>query len=424
MHSQVGAIWVIGLVALQSIPGTGALRTLFLLIGIVHLIVLSRQAAATPLLGRRSEALWLALLTGWLLVQSALISATPLASLATLAGEWGKLLLMVALGVLAAMYANHEEDRAGWLAIGLFFGHFIHVLSTLAHNTWSWLHHGHIGMGYSLLGNYGYVSPFVTGALAFLLAEAVLRLQGKRWLPFSNGSVLAMILATVATHATLYAKASLVVAVILFLTAAAATATVPRLRRSAAIFLLGGALIVVASLMVVNRWQGTIDALVISATGPADLQTLDAASNWQPPANSDGSVALRATWAKIGIEGIAHHPLGLGYGADAFGRYVAERGGEHGAVSSHSGWIDFALANGIPGLLLFLALLGAVMRRGWLAFRAGHPAGLACFLVVLNFAARSVIDGNLAGSRLTGFIFVAALLWALSVRQQHVCRSA
>lgn len=424
MHRQVGAIWVIGLVALQSIPGTGALRTLFLLAGIAHLIVLSRRTPAPHLPGGRTEAFWLALLTGWLLVQSALISATPLASLANLASEWGKLLMMTVLAVLAAMYVPQEKERAGWLATGLFLGHFIHVLSTLAHNVWSWLSHGHMGLGHSLLGNYGYVSPFVTGALAFLLAEAVVRLQGKRWLPFSNGSVLAMILATVAAHATLYAKASLVVAVILFLTAAAATATVPRLRRSAAIFLLGGVLTVVASLTVINRWQGTLDALVISATGVADLRTLDATSHWQPPADSDGSVALRATWAKIGIEGIVHHPLGLGYGADAFGRYVAERGGEHGAVSSHSGWIDFALANGIPGLLLFLALLGAVMRRGWLAFRAGHPAGLACFLVVLNFAVRSVIDGNLAGSRLTGFIFVAALLWALSVRQQHAYRSA
>ena len=186
-----------------------------------------------------------------------------------------------------------------------------------------------------------------------------------------------------------------------------------------AIFLAGGLVVIVASLMVSNRWQGASEAIATAFDGPVNLQVFKELDDPLAPANQLGeslSFYVRAVSVRIGVAGIAAHPLGLGYGADAFGRYLVQQGGTSGAISSESGWIDFALGNGIPGLLLLLGLFWALLRRGWLAFRAGHPAGLAALLVTLNFAARSLLDGHLAGSRLTGFAFVAAALWLLAAR--------
>jgi hypothetical protein len=425
-------LWLPGFIALQSIPHTGALRTLFLLVGILHLVSLARRAGRPTWPRITNAAWWLALLTIWLILQSAWIAQAPHEALAALASEWGKVLLMVAFGVSLTAWMGHSAQEAGRVrvAMGLFLGHFVHVIATLAYQAHAFWRHGTLVPGESLLGNYGYVSPFVTGALAFLLAEKVIRLTGRCWLPFSNTAIVAGFVATLAALAVLSAKASIVVAVILFLIAGAATATLRHLRRWLLLFPLTAVMAVAASLLVSNRWHGGLAELEAAVRTPTtEFRILGTPQDAATPLAhaSDGSFYLRAVWAKIALEGIIRHPLGLGYGADAFGRYVATQGGPKGMVSSHSGWIDFALANGIPGLALLLGLLWSVSSRGWQAFRAGSPVGLFAVFVVANFMVRSLLDGHLAGSRLTGFAFVAATLWALVAsadEEFHADRSA
>lgn len=419
----IGLFWLPLLIVLHSMPGTGALRSLFLLIGIIHMTVLVRRLKR-PLWPMKQEGssiynemLLLMLLSGWLIIQSAFIAPTPAVALVELSTEWFKLSLMITLGILLIVATVTPKNPVSWPVIGLFLGYFAHVLSTLGYQAWHTLHYGTFMLGESFLGNYGYASPFVTGALAFLLAESVIRLRHQRWLPISNTLLWMAIVATLIAQAMLTAKASLVVAVVLFFVAMVATSTLTKQRRWLVLLLVGVLLAIISSLMISNRWQGSSEAITTVIEQQADFQTLTGSSDPLAPVNHlESSTYLRATWAKMGVEGIMQHPLGLGYGADAFGRYVAERGGPKGAISSHSGWIDFTLANGIPGSILLLMLCWAVMRRGWLAFLAGHPAGLASVLVMLNFVVRNVIDGHLTGSRLTGFAVVAAALWMLTLQ--------
>ncbi len=414
-HAIFGILWLTGLVSLHAIPGTGALRTLFLLMGIGHVIALVRRSPAGEKPDGRAEAACLLALTLWLLVQSAFLSPTPVASLSALAGEWLKILLLIAMGVLLVSRAK-RLGGTGWIAAGLFAGYFIHVVSTLAFQAWSLIRAGTLAVGESFLGNYGYVSPFVTGALAFLLAETVIRLRGRRWLAVSNHTLAIAFVATLAAQAVLAAKAGMVATVVLFLAVAIVISRVSGSWRWVTAFVAAALFAIAISLSVANRWQGALEAVSVAIDTPVtDFRSLGGPGEIVSGRSAiDVSFHDRAVWAKIGLAGIAAHPLGLGYGADAFGRFVAAQGGPQGAVSSHSGWIDFALANGIPGLLLLLALFFLVMRRGWRAFRAGNPAGLAAFLFVLNFALRSALDGHLAGSRLAGAVFVITVLWAMA----------
>jgi hypothetical protein len=420
--SLIGAIWVAGLVSLQSIPGTGALRTFFLLAGITHLLFLALRSESQGRPRWHVEAVLLGTLTVWLVVQSAFIAPRPADAVQALASEWPKFLLMTCLGIAAVRFAGRDE-RGPWIAVGLFVGHFLHVLSTLLFQAISLVRHGGLGLGNSFLGNYGYVSPFVTGALAFLLAEAVIRLRGERWLPFSHGGLILAILATLIAQGLLTAKAGLVASLVLLIAAMVATAKHTRQGHWVVVFATAALASVFFSLMVADRWRGAATSIAVAIRQPVDVATLDgllAGTATDKPL--DESFYLRARWARLGLEGIAEHPFGLGYGANAFGRYIVERGGASGAISSHSGWIDFALANGIPGLALLLTLGVAVMWRGWRSFLSGNPAGLACVLVTLNFFVRSAIDGMLAGSRFTGFAFCAAALWALATRDDGKAR--
>jgi hypothetical protein len=425
----LGAAWLAGLMAIHPLPHTGALRSLLILIALIHVGVLfwRRPIPALPRPGIAGALL--VLLTGWLIVQAALFARGPaIVALADLGREWGKLFGMAALGICLAAFSaggrpqGRDEAR---LATGLFLGFFVHVPLTLGYHGWQWWRTGQLPVGESLLGNYGYVSLLVNAALAFLLADAAGRFcRRSRLLPWSNAGVALAIAATLAANALLTSKAGLIMTHLLawtFLAAVLRQGTRHRLAVVLAV-LVGLGLATLASVLVENRWVGAVGAIAsgvatVEAPAAPTIATAPIPTIQSPIERIDGkdpSFYFRSSWASMGLQGIARQPLGIGYGADAFGRYLAAQYGVTGFVSSHNGWIDFTLANGIPALLLFLALAGALMRRGWLAFRAGNAIGLALSLATLNYVGRCAMDGYLSGSRLTGFAVMAGVLWGLS----------
>jgi len=424
VHPILTLLWLPLLVGLQSIPGTGALRTLMLLLGLAH--ILWWWSRSRPLLGTVHGGVegWLFLaLSAWLLIQTVFISPTPESSVVQWVDEWLKLLIMALVGInIARLNANAPH----WLAVGLFAGAFLHVLSTLGLQGLSLIRGGGTIYGESLLGNYGYVSPFTTAAFAWLLADAASRLwHGNRLLPWAGWVSVFLIALTLAAEILLRAKAAQVMLGLLVFLVVMAFLFHNKIRQKIALlvvpFLVIGALAVFHAGS--DRWQGASESIRLAWDGPIDTQTLTGSTDPDARVNQvEQSFYLRMVWARTGLEGIVAHPLGLGYGSDAFGRYVQERFGVPGGVSSHSGWIDFALANGVVGLLLFLACALALVRQGWLAFLAGNPAGAALALLVIHFVGRALIDGHLAGSRLTGFALVAGALWAMCAPQKNAAR--
>lgn len=411
-------VWIPLLYGLQSIPGTGALRTLFLLWGGVHLVLLVKAPAMEPSwapLGgivRSPPAYLLAFLTLWLFCASLFLAHAPNAGSEFFA-EWGKTLLMLALGASIARL----WPRPGEIVLALFFGAFLHVLATLGLQLQSWLASGRPAWGMSWLGNYGYASPFVTVASAWLLADLLARSRQKQLFPWSWGVSAGLLALALTAEVFLRAKAGQVMTLLLLLmTAFAATSAWPWRRRLVLL-----SVVAAVSLSVVmsarDRWQFALDDVHLALTTPADPRTLtgtDDPQAWINQIRHDPSIYLRATWAKMALAGVASHPWGLGYGGDAFGRWVKERWGIEGAVSSHSGWLDFLLANGLPGGLLLAAFAWALIRWGWHSWQSGHPFGLALIFFVLHYFFRGAIDGIFYGSRLTGAAFALGALWVLA----------
>jgi len=424
VHPILTLLWLPLLVGLQSIPGTGALRTLLLLLGVAH--ILWWRTRSRPQFGTVHGGVegWLFLaLSTWLLIQATLISSSPEASLAQWADEWLKLLLMALIGINIARLHAHTPS---WLITALFAGVFLHVISTLGLQLLSWIRGGGLIYGDSLLGNYGYASPFTTATFAWLLADVACRLWHKqRLLPWPTAATVIFLVATLAAEMLLRAKAAQVMIAVLICVVLAIFLLYGKIRQK--VILSAFPFLVLAAAIVFytgsDRWEGASESIRLAWAGPIDKQTLTGSDDPSAKVNRvEQSFYLRMIWARTGLEGVADHPLGLGYGADAFGRYVHERFGISGMVSSHSGWIDFALANGIVGLVLFLAFAAALVRRGWLSFLTGSPAGAALALLVIHFVGRALIDGNLAGSRLTGFALLAGALWAMCAMQKNATR--
>ena len=418
--------WLVPLAALQSIPGTGALRTLFLLAGALHLALWWRRVRPAPLRLRGAAEAWLwAALTVWLAVHATLLALDTVGSLGAFAREWTKLALMFVLGALAARL--HAEQGRAQLLVALFLGAFVHVVATLAAQIESLAQGSGLAWGRSLLGNYGYASPFVTAAFLWLVADGAARLcLGRRLLPWPGALTAFLASLALAAEALLGAKAGIGLSLVLGLAVAAGVAArraLPAAQRVGFAAFLAGALVLV---LAVNapRWQG---ALAAAAAGWRDAAADEfwKRSMHNPPFDAAGqSFYVRAGWLRAGLEGIAQRPLGSGYASDAFGRHVADRHGVQGMVSSHSGWVDFALANGIPGLALLAALYGVLIRRGLRAFGAGEAAGLVLALFALHGFLRAAIDGTLHGSRFTGAALTLGALWLYSARSHRAPATA
>jgi hypothetical protein len=101
---------------------------------------------------------------------------------------------------------------------------------------------------------------------------------------------------------------------------------------------------------------------------------IDKNKQWQkiegtvlPPLNSQGDLAAqntysRAAWATVGLHLLLKHPLGYGSINQSFIELQKYAGIQNENMGqTHSGWIDFGLAFGIPGLaIIFLTYLSTI----------------------------------------------------------------
>lgn len=418
--SVFGLIWLPCFIALQSIPHTGALRNFFLLLGLMHLFFLARKnKGAMDFPGRSAEFWFLLALLCWFVIHSFFIAPFPLIALNNFFDEWFKLLFLVMLGVWMVVRFR-TCNSLQWVSFAIFLGFFIHVISTLSYQLWSLFHYGHVSLMNSFLGNYGYATPFVTSAISILIADGILRMRGKRWLPLSNKIFFIFMVLSLLALFFLNAKAGFLVVLFLFVFASFLIVFLLNSIRWFILFI--GISFVVATFSMVwsNRWDGGFQSLELAVKADINEQVKDL--GYIPP-GEEGSFYLRAIWGRIGIDGISKYPWGMGFGPDAFGRYVVELGGKPGAISSHSGWIDFTLANGFFGFFLLFSLLIILIYKGIKSYFLGTSNGIVLSFFVMGFLLRSLLDGHLYGSRLVIFAFIAAILWSMTVLNYEIDES-
>lgn len=123
---------------------------------------------------------------------------------------------------------------------------------------------------------------------------------------------------------------------------------------------------------------------------------IDKNTQWQrgegtvePPLNSLGIAAAmntysRFSWGAVGVRLIGQYPLGYGSINQSFNRLqsYANIYHEHGG-QVHSGWIDFGLAFGIPGLsLIFFALISIIYYGVRQSNELSLTAAIYCLMLI------------------------------------------
>lgn len=140
-------------------------------------------------------------------------------------------------------------------------------------------------------------------------------------------------------------------------------------------------------------WSNFVDDIKISSR-------IDEHSYWKKnnstvfPINSSGvmvsgNVYERMSWATAGVRLIKAYPMGYGSINRSFVGMLNHAKIEQELESStHSGWIDFGLAFGVPGLVIMLAIFLSIL---WFGFWKGGQFGLMGAWLVIGLVPFGIV---------------------------------
>ena len=423
---------------IYPIPHTIALRNflLFLLLCSGLWVIYRKPLCSSDIENSRTfrkPGFILIALTVWMLFQSTFISPFPGESLGLLQGDWLNALLVAGIGALATVTCREEDSNRPVHALTAAL--FLHTIGLLAYQIWIWTQTGSFPLGNTPFAQKDYHSMLVTTLCALILAEMLSRsITGRMIHPISSSAILGILVLSFIASFTLLARNAVIINVFLVVISGLTFVAMRRKKLwQSAIPLMLILFTATVSLAWVGiksdaRWQGFNEAAVAAFDTNNNLAWLNKETNPLPLMKNgqpvDESAYSRLAWAKVGLEQVVQYPLGLGYGHKAFGwavnrSYHVQTGHE----SSHCGLLDFTLANGIPGLILWLALSFALIISGWRAFRDQYsPAGLALAFTVIAYLIRCLLDGHLSGFRLEMYAFLVGMLVMLqSLEKKKPC---
>ncbi|MDO8787302.1 MAG: O-antigen ligase family protein [Sulfuritalea sp.] len=405
--------WLAAIVFVYPIPHTIALRNLMLLLGVLALLATLRSATFPSLPQKLKASAWTLLATtAWLVMHSVAVSPAPTLALDNLRGDW---IVPLLTAVVAAYAAARTETRLAIRAVVAAL--LVHMLWIIGWQLWLWVAAGMSGEwpgGSVPFGGRDYQSSLNGFLVAILIAERLAMLSiGPVAALFPGKPGWAALAVSLVADIALRTRNGTIVGVVLLL---AATVWIVRRRLRFLLLLLAVAALGGASFALDSRWSGLKESMVVGWNSPS-MYWMSGEPTLRPPmpsgADLEESAYLRAAWAHQAVLAIGEHPLGLGFGRDGFGRVVAEKYNFPGMVSSHSGWLDFALGAGLPGLALLLITAGLAIRGGWRQFRQHDDAAglMFCFLTG-GYLLRCLLDGHLSGWRLGLFAFICGVLVA------------
>lgn len=450
----ISLLLVLILIIFWQIPGTIALRNTALSLLFACLFFQQFQKSQSLDFGQRElwkapTTLLLLALSGWIFWVIEYFSPVTSIAMKEFRGQWliplGCWICGVMMGGTANAYGADWPRRVVTLVfVGLFFQVLLHDILDI----WFWYETGDIPFRQapvfyipdivrSLLATGDIASAFKgtfpdkfsyvnNTCAALLIAELVQRtLTKKPYMPIANKWLLVVAVAILVCSFLLRMRNGNVG--LLFLVGMTGIFVLVRISQTWSKFkLMAVAITFLAGITVSGwiayksdaRWLAFEESVVLALETDKYRAWLDVKvpyplmNNGQPV---DQSAYERLAWAKEGVKLIRDNPLGLGYNRNAFGVGI-ERVYQQPprSLHAHSGLIDFTIANGLPGLVLWLSFLGVLAWIGWTAFSIGNVAiGLMLMFLVSSFLGRSVVDSNLRDHILQQFLFLAGLFYTL-----------
>ncbi|HYM47154.1 MAG TPA: O-antigen ligase family protein, partial [Burkholderiaceae bacterium] len=388
------------LFAVWPVPHTTTLRELLLLIGVCaagYFYWRNRAVVHGPWWRELRVPLALfAALSVWMLLVALFVSPEPLWSLNELRSQWLKATMALALGGLVAGVSGQTETERRRLIVILIAVLLFHMIAIDVEALTAFARKvaGHRAVGFT--DGVDKANYLTNIALAILIAEALTRLlHGKRLLPVPGWAVcVAALVALYSLHAERIRNGVGAVVVMLLCAVLIYLAEMLRrrmaLKRMTAVAVIAIVFAAVSMLVMAGSAKPGANWRQFIATVPVALDT-QSHKGWineqkyglptLPDGKTiDASAYVRIAWFKEGLVLAREHPLGVGFGRNAFGHAITAKYNEPKG-HSHSSFIDLLVGIGIPGMLLWLGFLGSLL---WLAQRNFAGGGYVLFFVVVD----------------------------------------
>jgi len=417
------------------IPHTLTIRESALFISLLILLFLLRGSGAAIREDLRSLKMQTALyfiFIAWILIVAIFISKDTIWALYEIKTQWvmGSLSLILGLG-LAAISRKGIIKMSALMTI-IFWTLAIHVLAINVDGIYGIITNSRAanashGLTAMTAGVGGFTIGPIDGSLltslffVFLLSESILRNVYKKRL--INASVPLIVISFI-----LVAGSS-------FLTGMRNIVEIPAIIAGALfmLFLAGGearrkalyaSLIIVPLCLAVftlayksdSRWGELRDSLDLVMRQEEPAKVLAFAPGFVYPKLPDNkpvnkSNFIRLAKYRVGVDIIRVHPLGIGFGRNAFGHYLKGRYNSGGGLNSDSSMLDMAIGAGLPGAGLFLAFMISIMVISLRTFIKNRDFyALLLSLIIICFSARMVFDSVLRDHLLEMFLFITGVL--------------
>lgn len=419
-----GAVLVGIFMFVLPVPHTISVRDLLLLVllGVFGYLAWPARPSSTWWRELRLPLGLYLVLTLWLFVVALLISQETAWSLGEIRGQWLKATIAWIVGMTAALAAQPEQRPARLMFLAIFLALLIHILYLDVEALLALIKSGEVPRRIAGLTEGPDRINYLTNILfAFLLTELHCRLSRRHgYLPLGYGLIGAVLAAVLfSAYVAQLRNGALplmlmgLLFAILYYRQNRSRIGKPVLAAIGALIVSGLALFAYLSTASDSRWQDLQQTIPIALDTRTHKAWLDPAKYPLPSLPSGEPVSesnyIRIAWLKEGSLLVLEHPLGVGFGRDAFEIGLRQKYGE-GRGHSHSGILDLAIGAGIPGALLWLGCLGGLFYAGWRRFAvSGNYPSLLLMFLIADFGSRMFIDSIIRDHMLQQFLFLVGL---------------
>ncbi len=426
------------------IPHTVSIReiTLFLLLFFIGILIYKNEFLNIKALNVLRGPLFLYLLfLLWILISSIFISDEFFWSIKEFKSQWIMGSLSLAIGIGIAILANQNLLKPKNIISVIFLALLLHIIFIDVNGIYIFLkkfmhREGFQGLTQATVGIKGLtIGPIDASCLTdlfliFIYVEAFFRIFFKtEYLPVKNRALaISFLLGLISSYSC--GMRNILGIIIIFLITGLFLFYFKKKLHKKEKFLIISFLFIFASVLFLayksdRRWQTLNESISIAWDTKTNKAWIDSKQNTFPNLSNSEPINisnyLRIAKFKIGLEQIIQHPLGNGYGRNAYGHSLWKKYGIGRGSVSDSSFVDLAIGTGIIGILLWLITLSCVI---WISFsifkKRYNYFSFILLLITINFMSRMLIDSILRDHLLHLFLFMIGLLSSLMLREKFV----
>ena len=438
-------IALFSLISLWNIPHTIAAR--YLCEGLLLVIILTASLGWEPILKRSKLVI---LFIAYLFIQMLFFSSSIREGLIGFKSEWMHFILFTIVGAGSGLYASKTKLQNPLLFAGTAFS--IPLLIHLSLTFYKGFELGAIPWSYwgisEIHGDLAYASLQASILLTvYFLAIAKTRLHYVLTSLLLIACIASPLIAQ-SRGGVIFAVGSIFFILICYLLFKPSTTPLrgKTILLSIVVLIFLGFVIKSGVAFNPDRWGGSISRAIAGLQGDANSVFCNGIESLRNDYQSKGipitpqielefstindGDGARVMVARSGLLLMAEHPMGINGSKVAYQIAINQFCGKAPAISishAHNGWIDTALAIGIPGFLLLLFVIINYGAQGFRLSRGSEPfnaLSLALFASALVWSLRALLDSTQRDQMLEMQAFIFPFLLALAIANQSKNLSA